>query len=174
MRGCRRVGKAFWLCYDNYVANKLICLSVTLWDSMWCNVNVTTSYLIFSSLQSCIERFDNNICALFFVHHRKVHLHCVKANAKAIFLWCLSLLNVNIKFDSLWTHLEAMSLSLSRQYKGTLTLRKTNSDLLLLNMQSKLTVFKVKIHCQYKRTLTQRTDKTVDYVFTVRNVVVAK
>ena len=33
------------------------------------------------------------------------------------FFWYLSLLNVNIKLDSLWTHLEAMSLS--RQYKRT-------------------------------------------------------
>ena len=34
----------------------------------------------------------------------------------------LSLLNVNIKLDSLRTHLEAMSLSLSLQYKRTLNL----------------------------------------------------
>ena len=37
------------------------------------------------------------------------------------FLWSLSLLSVNIKLESLWTHLEAISLSLSPQYKRTLT-----------------------------------------------------
>ena len=34
--------------------------------------------------------------------------------------WFLSLLNVNIELDSLWTHLEAISLSLSPQHKRTL------------------------------------------------------
>ena len=39
-----------------------------------------------------------------------VHLHSVNANTKANFLLSyLLLLNVNIKLDSLWTHLEAMS-----------------------------------------------------------------
>ena len=33
------------------------------------------------------------------------------------FLWSLPLLHVNIKLDSLWTHLETMSLSFSFQYK---------------------------------------------------------
>ena len=48
----------------------------------------------------------------------KVHLHWAKANAKVKFvLWSLSLLNVNIKLDSLRTHVEAMSLSL--KYKRT-------------------------------------------------------
>ena len=38
----------------------------------------------------------------------KVHLHWAKANACAnFFLWSLSLLNVNIKLGSLWTHVEA-------------------------------------------------------------------
>ena len=50
-----------------------------------------------------------------------------------------------------------VGVSLSHQYKGTLTPRKTNSDPLLLNVQSKLTVFKVKIHCQ-----SQRMDEMVD------------
>ena len=40
---------------------------------------------------------------------------------QSCFLWCLSLLNVNIKLDSLWTHLEAMSLSVLSQYKRTVT-----------------------------------------------------
>ena len=38
----------------------------------------------------------------------KVHLHWVKPNATAtFFLWSLWLFNVNLKFDSLSTHLEA-------------------------------------------------------------------
>ena len=42
---------------------------------------------------------------------------------KRIFLWCFSLswFEWAIKLDSLWTHLESMSLSLSCQYKQTLT-----------------------------------------------------
>ena len=47
----------------------------------------------------------------------KVHLHWAKAN---FFLWCLSLLSVKIKWDSLWTHLEVMSVLLSRQHKRAL------------------------------------------------------
>ena len=43
--------------------------------------------------------------------HIKVHLRWVKSNAEGVFL-SLSLLNMNIKMDSLWTHGEAMSLSL--------------------------------------------------------------
>ena len=51
----------------------------------------------------------------------KVHLHWSKANAKLnCFLWYVSLRNVNITFDSLWTYLEAMSLS--PLYKRTLYL----------------------------------------------------
>ena len=34
----------------------------------------------------------------------------------------MSLVNVNIKLDSIWTHLEVILLSLSHQYKRTLTL----------------------------------------------------
>ena len=64
-------------------------------------------------------------------------LRYIYTERKRFFLWSLSLLNVNIKLDFLWTHLEAMSLSLSRQYKRTLTitllvgqlhLRVKNSD----------------------------------------------
>ena len=56
----------------------------------------------------------------------KVYLHWSKANAKAIFsLWSLSLLNVNIYLDSLWTHLEAISLLFSHLYKRTLNLYST-------------------------------------------------
>ena len=41
----------------------------------------------------------------------KVNLHWDELNAKAnVFLW--SLLNVNIKLDSLWIHQKSMSLSL--------------------------------------------------------------
>ena len=48
------------------------------------------------------------------VIHIDVHLHGKKAKAKANFsLWYLSLLNMNIKLDFLWTHLKAMWLSLS-------------------------------------------------------------
>ena len=40
----------------------------------------------------------------------KVYLHCAKVKVKTkYFLWFLSLLSVNIKLDSLWTHLEATS-----------------------------------------------------------------
>ena len=50
----------------------------------------------------------------------KVHLYRVEAIAKASFFLCfLSLLNVNIGWDSLWSHLKAMSLSL--HYKRTIT-----------------------------------------------------
>ena len=42
-----------------------------------------------------------------------------KAN---LYLWSLSLYNVNTKLDSLWTHLEAISLS--RQYKWTHTVQR--------------------------------------------------
>ena len=53
---------------------------------------------------------------MFYVF--KVHLHSAKVNAKVNFLiWSLLLRNVNIKLDFLWTHLEAMLLSL--QYKRT-------------------------------------------------------
>ena len=52
----------------------------------------------------------------------KVYLHCAKANVKAkFFLWFLSLLNVTIKLDCLWTHLEAMSVSLLLQIEQTFT-----------------------------------------------------
>ena len=40
---------------------------------------------------------------------RKVHLHLAKAK---FFQWSLLLLNVNIKFDSLWTYLERCPLRL--------------------------------------------------------------
>ena len=40
------------------------------------------------------------------------------------FLWSLSLLNVNIKLDSLWTCLEVMSFSLWQHYKRTQTTGK--------------------------------------------------
>ena len=50
----------------------------------------------------------------------KVLSHWVKAN---FFLRSLSLLNVNVKLDSLWTDLEAMSLSLSH-CMGVFTLRE--------------------------------------------------
>ena len=43
----------------------------------------------------------------------KTHLHWQKANAKVNFHWCLSLVSVDIKLDSLLTHLKVMSLSLS-------------------------------------------------------------
>ena len=46
----------------------------------------------------------------------KVHLHGMKSD---IFSWrflSLSLLNVNIKLDSLWTHLEGMSLSFRSEW----------------------------------------------------------
>ena len=45
------------------------------------------------------------------------------------FLWFLSLLSVNIKSNSLWTHLEAMSLSLSlsQQYKRILKGKVANN-----------------------------------------------
>ena len=45
----------------------------------------------------------------------KVHLHWQKRIRKRFFLVFLLLLNVNIELYSLWTHLEAISLS--RQYK---------------------------------------------------------
>ena len=56
----------------------------------------------------------------------KAHLRWVKVNARTFFLWIndpLWLLSVDIKLDSLWTHLKAMSLSLllSQQFKWTLT-----------------------------------------------------
>ena len=47
----------------------------------------------------------------------KVHVHWGKAN---IFLLSLSLHNMNIKFDSLWTHQEVMSPFLSCTYKRDL------------------------------------------------------
>ena len=41
----------------------------------------------------------------------KVHIHWEKGNVKEnVFLWSLSLLNVNIELESLWTYLKAMSL----------------------------------------------------------------
>ena len=54
----------------------------------------------------------------------KVHLHRTKGNGKAnCFLWSLSLFNVSIKLDTLWSYLEAMSLFLSHsfQYKRNLS-----------------------------------------------------
>ena len=45
---------------------------------------------------------------LFQQEDIKVHLHWAKAK---FLIWFLSLLNVNIKLDSLWTYLETMSLS---------------------------------------------------------------
>ena len=57
----------------------------------------------------------------------KVHLHWAKANC--LFL-CLSLLNVNIKLDSLWTHLEVMWHS--NQYKLTPATSKFNAERLRL------------------------------------------
>ena len=57
-----------------------------------------------SSIASCKRK-----CSCF-----KVHLPSTKANGKANFiLWSLLLFNVNIKLDSLWTHLEGNSLSLT-------------------------------------------------------------
>ena len=51
----------------------------------------------------------------------KVNLQPAKANARGeCFLWSLSLLNVNIEVNSLWSHPEATSLSIFRQYKRTL------------------------------------------------------
>ena len=43
------------------------------------------------------------------------------AQKRSLYFHNLSLINVNIKFDSIWTHLEAMSLTLSllAQYKQT-------------------------------------------------------
>ena len=39
---------------------------------------------------------------------------------RIVFLWSLSLVNMNFKLDSLWIYLEAKSLSLSRHYKWVL------------------------------------------------------
>ena len=44
------------------------------------------------------------------------HLHWAKKERKSIFFFGL----LNTKLDSLLTHLEVMSLSLSNQFKGTL------------------------------------------------------
>ena len=57
----------------------------------------------------------------------KVRLHWGNVKAKVIFFfWPLSLFHVNIKLDFLWNHLEvtSFSLSLSWQYKRTLTSNK--------------------------------------------------
>ena len=64
----------------------------------------------------------------------KVYLHWAKAN---VFLWSLSVLNVHIKLDSLWTHLEAMlySLLLSPQYKRTLLVLQFNRRLYSLDFE---------------------------------------
>ena len=55
------------------------------------------------------------------VHTKRLRYYFVFTEWKGIFLWSLSLLNVNIKLDSIWTNLERMSLSLSLYYKRTLT-----------------------------------------------------
>ena len=52
---------------------------------------------------------------------RYVYLKFIYTERKRFFLRSLSLLSVNIKLDSLWTHLEVISLSLLRQYKRILT-----------------------------------------------------
>ena len=76
-----------------------------------------------------------------------------KRTRKRIFLWSLSLLNVNIKLDSPLTHLEAISLSLllSRQYKLTFT-EALNS------LRTYLEAMSLSLLHQYKRTLTSRSE----------------
>ena len=54
----------------------------------------------------------------------KVNFYWAKANAKSNFLFDLCLRSMNIKLDSLWTHLEAMSLS--PQFKRTLSESSTH------------------------------------------------
>ena len=60
----------------------------------------------------------------------------------------LSLLNVHIKLDFLWTHLEAMSLSLSRQYKRTLTITLLVGQ---LHLRSKIPtgLSAIMVHCTF-------------------------
>ena len=75
-----------------------------------------------STMQQVACSIGRRMTKLLQGHSSKVHLHWAKSNAKANFLlWSWSLFNVNNKLDSLWIHLEVMSLSLSRQQKWSLT-----------------------------------------------------
>ena len=67
--------------------------------------------LVFCLLQRllCEVHFVSHVYTLF----RFIYTEWKRRRKRNIFLWSKSLLNVNIKLDSLWTHLETMSPSLS-------------------------------------------------------------
>ena len=70
-------------------------------------------------LQPSLWKLELNFLILCVRTCIKVHLNWEKVNVKTnFFIDLLPLLNVNIKLDFLWTHLEEMSLS--HGYKGTL------------------------------------------------------
>ena len=62
----------------------------------------------------------------------------LKRIRKRFFLWSLSLVNVNIELDSLWTHLEVTWLSLSSQHKRRLIYIRAKATSLQMGSQRML------------------------------------